>query len=1125
MISLAKLSIRRPKAALAAWLLVGIVLSLIGFGVSKSLSTTITTVPGTQSARAEKLAGAQFGPTQLVPILLEGPKAQLDKQGPTLVLALAKRPHTRVLSAWDSGSGSAGLRPRPNAAMIVVSVDRTEAAAVKYDQPQIENLVSHKISAPVRSYISGQPSIDRAERNAALSNLRRDELIAIGILFLLLLIGLRAPVAALVVTAVGALSVLASFGEVALLGHLYRIDPVDIAGGTMIGLGLGVAFSLLILDRFHREELPEGAHPRTAATAALRGLESTGKAVLVAGTAFVLALLLVSIVGPTELMNSVGTSALVCGLFATGGAVVVMPAAFVLLGRRLDAFSFRAPAALARFWDGLVSGGSWVTRHAVYAGFAATVLLAAIAVPAFALGTGPTDIKQLPAHSQARIAFQEISRVMGPGWPTPYTMIVVAKDRPITTPAVLGSVYGFEQRIAKNKTVYSVTGPGAINPISTQLKSFGPGLKKSVKLSDQSKKDLLTLANGLGQAGAGSAQLQAGLAQASSGASQIHGGTTQLQAKTAQAASGAAQLHAGSGQAQSGAGQLHSGLAQAKAGSTKLQAGLNQALSGALALKNGSAQVLSGSNQLVNGLGQAQTGAGPVVPGLNALSGAAATTSSQVNTALSELNAMTSAKHDPNYAAVQHSLTTAAGTATATKSLAASAAQQAPALVSGITKLHTGASQLAAGIQKLHTGNSQLASGIGQLAGGGGQLTSGLNQLSAGAGALETGLGQLTNGTGQLASGLSSGLPQIGLLNAGAGQLASGLSGGVGPAGQLTSGLGLMQAGVTKSRGQIPSTAQLKQLFAESPGMFNSGYFVLAAVEGSTAANRNAASFTINLLQGGTAGQIVVVSKYSSSDGRTAALGTTLTNMGRRFAKANNLQMAVGGPAGSLGDLTSVTKSKIWIDVAVVAMAIVLVLAIALRAILLPIVATAFSLLVVGATFGALQLLFGGSAPPLGGPGYLDPITIISVFTTAFALSTVFTTILLMRTREEYVAAPGSRHAVRVGLRETAAATTGAGLLMVAALIPFSATDFINIRVLGIGVAVAILLDVLIMRPVLLPAAEAVLGRFGWWPTHGPGVESSAPGPGGEAPARGSEAAPRPKGRLHLPHRHPRPAQ
>ena len=81
------------------------------------------------------------------------------------------------------------------------------------------------------------------------------------------------------------------------------------------------------------------------------------------------------------------------------------------------------------------------------------------------------------------------------------------------------------------------------------------------------------------------------------------------------------------------------------------------------------------------------------------------------------------------------------------------------------------------------------------------------------------------------------------------------------------------------------------------------------------------------------------------------------------------------------------TKSKIWIDVAVLAIALTLVLALALRAVALPVVAIAFSLLAVGATFGVLQLLFGGSNPPLGGPGYMDPMSIISIFTVVFGIS------------------------------------------------------------------------------------------------------------------------------------------
>jgi X-X-X-Leu-X-X-Gly heptad repeat protein len=1100
MLTLARWSIRQPKAAVAAWLVTATVLAVIGFGVSSALSPSITVVPGTQSSRAQQLANAQFGPSQLVPILLEGPSAQLNRQGPRLVVALSRRPHTRVLSAWDAGTASAGLRPRPTAAMIVVAIDRPEKQVVQTDQPQIEHLVSSHVSTPVRAFVTGQPSIDRALKSASISNLRQTELIAVGILFLLLLIGLRAPVAAAVVTAVGAISTLAGFGEVALLGHVIALDPVGVALGTMTGLALGSGFALLILDRFHREELPAGTPPRDAGTAAIRELDTTGRAVLVAGTAIIVALALVAVVGPTQLMVSLGTGMLACAAFATGGAVVVMPAALVLLGRRIDAFSFPAPAPLAQAWSHLVDGGSWVTRHAVVMGGVATLALAALAVPAFALKSGPPTVTQLPAGSQARVAFQEISRVMGPGWATPYDVIVVAKNRPITTPGLLASIYRLETTIAHDKTVYSVQGPGSINSTSTQLQAFGPSLKHSAKISDQSKTQLLKLISGLGLAGNGSAQLQSGLAAA---------------------ASGATKLHSGSGAAQSGAGELHNGLAQARAGSTKLAAGLSAALTGAEALKAGAGTALAGATQLASGLGKGAPQVKAGLPAVGQLAGASLATlngikaaQAQTQTARSAVAKATadlqgsSAKSDPGLQAALSELSTAnsavgavngglgttASTAATSALLSAGVKTQVTALAPQLTAAASGAAQLASGIGQLRNGNAQLAAGLSQLSGGGGQLNSGLNQLTAGAGALQIGLGQLTNGTGQLATGLVS---------------------GVSPAGQLTTGLGTMQAAVVKARGQIPSTAALKALERQSPGLFNSGYFVLAAVEGATASSRTAATFAINLLHGGTAGQIVVVSKYPSTDPRAQSLGTRLATLGGTYAKANNVAVAVGGPAGSLGDLTSVTKSRIWLDLAVLAAAIVLVLGLALRAVLLPVVATVFALLVAGSTFGILQLLFGGSQPPLGGPGYMDPMSIIGIFTIVFGVSIVYSTLLLMRTREAFVTRSDPGGAIRRGLRDTAAPATGAGLVMVAALIPFATTDLINIRQFGIGVAVAILLDIVIVRPVLLPAAEAVLGRRGWWPTA-PAVPDQAQTPASsEARQRRPLPAPRPPRPAH----------
>ena len=1082
MLRLANAAIRRPKTALAIAAIVVIALALIGSGVDSSLSPSITTVPGTQSATAQQLATAKFGPTQLVPILLEGPKKQLAVQGPRLVRSLVKLPHTRALSAWDAGSASAGLRPSATAAMIVVSVDRTEKDAVKYAQPQINAVVSRDISAPVKAYVTGQPSIDAAIRSASISSTRNAELIALVILFFLLLIGLRAPLAAALVTIVGAATVLAGFGVMTLVGKVTDTDPLALATATMTGLALGVGFSLMILDRFHHEE---DAHPRAAALAASEAVMTSGRTILLAGSGAVLALVLADVLGPTKVLASLGTGAVLCALLATGAAAVVVPAALTLWGNQINRLRAPAPAFATRAWNLLVGGGgSWVRRHAVAAGGIATVILAALALPVLAMETGPTGVKLLPASNSARVAFTEVNRVMGPGWATPYNIIVSNPNGPITTAADLNALDKLQTELLKDQGVASVTGPGEFASTSKQLQVLPQSLNSSSKLIAGAKVSLLQLVNGLGQAGSGASTLQSGLVSASSGAGQ---------------------LHTGGNAAQSGASQLHAYLGQAESGSATLEAGLNQALSGANALKTGADQALAGSAQLTSGLAQAQ---GPVVTGQPAFKQLAAVTASvsadigqlksQAGDAASSISAAQNAlqgvspalKADPGYAAAMSSLNSAQASvstlsggldhvssdATSAAALAGAIAGQAATLASGLTQLHAGAAQLQAGIEKLRNGNGQLANGIGQLSGGGTKLTGALGQLRTGAGALVTGLSALAAGAGQLESGLAT---------------------GVSPTGQLVNGLGQMQQSVAKFRGSLPSTAQLTQLNQQAPGLFNSGYFMLAAVQGAQPADRNAATFAVNVANGGNTGQIVVISKYASTDPRTVALGDRLVATTAAFATANHLQAAVGGPMGSLSDYQKSAQDKLpWVIIGV-ALGLALFLGLALRAVVLPIVAVVFNLLVTAAAFGVLQLLFGGSNPPLGGPGYIDPVSITEIFAAVFGLSVIYVIVLLTRTEEAFRDGATIDEGLARAMASTAAASVGMGLCMLAVMITFAFTQLIPIREIGIAVATAVLLDGLLLRPVLLPAAIKVIGRRGWWPTR-----VAADPPRDEAPKR-----------------------
>ena len=607
MIRLARLSISRPRAALLAWGMLAAVLTLIGLGVSHSLSPSIVVVPGSESSRAQQLANAHFGPTQLVPILLQGPRLQLERQGPRLVRDLVKRPHTRAISAWDVGAASEGLRPSATAAMIVVSVDRSEKDVVNYDQPQIERLVARDVTRPLRASVTGQPSIDRALKNQALSTTLRSELIAVAILFVLLLLALRAPLAAAIVTLVGAATVLSAYGLMALLARVIETDPIAVALASMTGLALGVGYTLLILDRFHQQQSPADADPRDATLAATTAVATTGRAVLFAGTGLILALLLATAIAPTKILVSLGIGVLLCSVLALGGAVVVMPAALALFGRDAVNASGSAPATLTRDWDRLVGAGRWVRHRAVIAGALATAALLALAVPALSLKTGPPGVSQLPAGNSARQSFETVARVMGPGWPTPYNLIVVNPHGPITTAATLQALDQLQEQIASDRSVAAVTGPGELSAQTKPLGKLPASLAESGKLLTGGKRDLQRLVNGLGQAGSGAKQLQSGLRSASSGA---------------------AELHSGSGSAQSGAAQLHAGLAAARSGSATLSAGLSQALAGAGALKNGATQALAGSIELTNGLGSAHTPVSASLPSLKQLAGLTASTSS-----------------------------------------------------------------------------------------------------------------------------------------------------------------------------------------------------------------------------------------------------------------------------------------------------------------------------------------------------------------------------------------------------------------------------------------------------------------------------------------------------------------
>lgn len=191
-----------------------------------------------------------------------------------------------------------------------------------------------------------------------------------------------------------------------------------------------------------------------------------------------------------------------------------------------------------------------------------------------------------------------------------------------------------------------------------------------------------------------------------------------------------------------------------------------------------------------------------------------------------------------------------------------------------------------------------------------------------------------------------------------------------------------------------------------------------------------------------------------------------------------------GAPPQGVDFLDETYRAFPWLVVAVL-LATYLALLRAFRSVLLPLKAVLANLLVVGAVYGLLVVVFqwGVGAELLGleRTGEVEGWIPVFLFATLFGLSMDYEVFLVMRMRESWEIVNDNAAAVAHGLERTGRIVTAAGLIMVAAFSGFVIGRVPGLQQLGLGLAVAILLDATLVRAVLVPSLMAVLGRWNWW--------------------------------------------
>jgi RND superfamily putative drug exporter len=193
----------------------------------------------------------------------------------------------------------------------------------------------------------------------------------------------------------------------------------------------------------------------------------------------------------------------------------------------------------------------------------------------------------------------------------------------------------------------------------------------------------------------------------------------------------------------------------------------------------------------------------------------------------------------------------------------------------------------------------------------------------------------------------------------------------------------------------------------------------------------------------------------------------------------------VGGRTAVFADLlTSLGKALPWMALAAVAVTLVL-LFLAFGSVVLPIKAVAMNVLSLMATFGAVVWIFqeGHLASWLGFTpnGTIEASMPILILAIAFGLSMDYEVFLLSRIREQWDQSHDNPTAVATGLERTGRIITSLALLLAVVIGAFATSDIVFIKMIGVGLLIAVLVDATIIRALLVPATMRLLGRANWW--------------------------------------------
>ena len=240
---------------------------------------------------------------------------------------------------------------------------------------------------------------------------------------------------------------------------------------------------------------------------------------------------------------------------------------------------------------------------------------------------------------------------------------------------------------------------------------------------------------------------------------------------------------------------------------------------------------------------------------------------------------------------------------------------------------------------------------------------------------------------------------------------------------------------------------------------------------------------TVATVDGAADGTAVVSLRYEQEGIGSEA--RQLVDEVRAVPPPAGADVLVGGRAADLRDLLASLGSTLpWMGLFVIGTTLLL-LFLAFGSVVLPVKAVLMNVLSLSASFGALVWIFqdGHLSGLLGfeSTGAIEATQPILMLALAFGLSMDYEVFLLSRVREQWDRTGDNTAAVATGLQRTGRIITSAALLLVVVIGAFSTSGIVFIKMIGVGMIIAILVDATVVRALLVPATMRLLGRWNWW--------------------------------------------